>query len=40
MTPAEAVGDGADYLVIGAQITRASDPAVEFARVLEEIPVP
>ena len=36
-TPADAVRDGADYLVIGRQITRASDPAEEAARVLEEI---
>ena len=36
-TPAEAVRDGADYLVIGRQITRAADPAAEASRVLEEI---
>jgi orotidine-5'-phosphate decarboxylase len=36
-TPAEAVRDGADYLVIGRQITRAPDPAAEARRVLEEI---
>jgi orotidine-5'-phosphate decarboxylase len=36
-TPAEAVKSGADYLVIGRQITRAADPAGEAARVLEEI---
>jgi orotidine-5'-phosphate decarboxylase len=36
-TPAEAIRDGADYLVIGRQITRAADPAAEAARVLEEI---
>jgi orotidine-5'-phosphate decarboxylase len=36
-TPAEAVRNGADYLVIGRQITRAADPASEAARVLEEI---
>ncbi|MBM3811788.1 MAG: orotidine-5'-phosphate decarboxylase [Acidimicrobiia bacterium] len=36
-TPAEAIADGADYLVIGRQITRASDPAEEAARILEEI---
>ncbi|HZT32362.1 MAG TPA: orotidine-5'-phosphate decarboxylase [Bryobacteraceae bacterium] len=36
-TPAEAMRDGADYLVIGRQITRAADPAAEAARVLEEI---
>ena len=36
-TPAQAVRDGADYLVMGRQITRAADPAGELARVLEEI---
>jgi orotidine-5'-phosphate decarboxylase len=36
-TPYEAVRDGADYLVIGRQITRAADPAAEAARILEEI---
>ena len=36
-TPAEAIRDGADYLVIGRQITRAADPAAEAARVLGEI---
>ena len=36
-TPAEAIRDGANYLVIGRQITRAADPAAEAARVLEEI---
>lgn len=36
-TPAEAIRDGADYLVIGRQITRAADPAAEVARVLAEI---
>ena len=36
-TPAEALRKGADYLVMGRQITRAADPAAEFARVLEEI---
>jgi orotidine-5'-phosphate decarboxylase len=38
-TPAEAIRDGADYLVIGRQITRAQDPAAEAARVLHEIAV-
>jgi orotidine-5'-phosphate decarboxylase len=36
-TPFEAIRDGANYLVIGRQITRAVDPAAEAARVLEEI---
>jgi orotidine-5'-phosphate decarboxylase len=35
-TPAEAIRNGADYLVIGRQITRAPDPAAEAARILEE----
>jgi orotidine-5'-phosphate decarboxylase len=36
-TPAEAIRDGADYVVMGRQITRAADPAREAARVLDEI---
>ena len=36
-TPAEALRAGADYVVMGRQITRAVDPAAEVARVLEEI---
>jgi orotidine-5'-phosphate decarboxylase len=36
-TPAQAMADGADYLVIGRQIIRAADPAAEAARILEEI---
>jgi orotidine-5'-phosphate decarboxylase len=36
-TPAQAIRDGADYLVMGRQITRAADPAAELARVLGEI---
>ncbi len=36
-TPAQALRDGADYLVMGRQITRAADPAAEAARVIEEI---
>jgi orotidine-5'-phosphate decarboxylase len=36
-TPAEALSSGADYLVIGRQITRAPDPAAEARRILEEI---
>ncbi|MBI2297614.1 MAG: orotidine-5'-phosphate decarboxylase [Armatimonadetes bacterium] len=36
-TPAEAVADGADYLVIGRPITRASDPLAAAMRVAEEL---
>jgi orotidine-5'-phosphate decarboxylase len=36
-TPAEALRDGADYVVMGRQISRAADPAGEVARVLDEI---
>ena len=36
-TPAEAVRDGADYIVVGRQITRAADPAGEAARILDEV---
>jgi orotidine-5'-phosphate decarboxylase len=36
-TPADAIADGADYLVMGRQITRSADPAGEVERVLEEI---
>ena len=36
-TPAEAIRDGADYLVIGRQITRAADPAAEVDRILMEL---
>jgi orotidine-5'-phosphate decarboxylase len=36
-TPAEALHNGADYLVMGRQITRAPDPTAEVARVLKEI---
>jgi len=36
-TPAEALRDGANYLVIGRQVTRSPDPAAEVRRILEEI---
>ncbi len=36
-TPAEAIANGANYLVIGRQITRAGDPAAEAGRILAEI---
>jgi len=36
-TPAQAIADGADYLVIGRQITRATDPRAEAQRILEEL---
>lgn len=38
-TPADAMANGADYLVIGRQVTRADDPAAEARRILEEIQV-
>lgn len=36
-TPADAIRNGADYLVIGRQITRSPDPSSEAARILDEI---
>jgi orotidine-5'-phosphate decarboxylase len=36
-TPAAAIAAGANYLVMGRQITRAADPAAEMQRVLDEI---
>jgi orotidine-5'-phosphate decarboxylase len=36
-TPREAIANGADYLVIGRQVTRASDPRAEVERVLAEV---
>ncbi len=38
-TPAEALRDGADFLVIGRQVTRAPDPAAALAAIREEIAV-
>jgi orotidine-5'-phosphate decarboxylase len=37
MTPTEAMGNGANYLVIGRQVTRAADPKAEALRILEEL---
>jgi orotidine-5'-phosphate decarboxylase len=39
-TPAEALAAGADYLVIGRQVTKAADPRAEALRILEEIGAP
>ncbi len=36
-TPAQAIADGADYLVIGRQVTRAGDPRAELLKILDEI---
>ena len=36
-TPAQAIADGASYLVIGRQVTRAADPAAEVDRILMEL---
>lgn len=36
-TPAEAIAKGADYLVIGRQVTRSSDPRAEFLKICDEI---
>jgi orotidine-5'-phosphate decarboxylase len=36
-TPREAVGNGASYLVIGRQVTRAEDPRAEVQNILEEL---
>lgn len=38
-TPAEAIAHGADYLVIGRQVTRAADPKAEVNKILEELSV-
>jgi orotidine-5'-phosphate decarboxylase len=39
-TPAEALRNGANYLVIGRQVTRSDDPAAEFHRILREASPP
>jgi orotidine-5'-phosphate decarboxylase len=36
-TPVDAIASGADYLVIGRQVTRAKDPRAEALRVMEEL---
>jgi orotidine-5'-phosphate decarboxylase len=36
-TPAQALAAGADYLVIGRQVTRAADPRAELLKILGEI---
>jgi len=36
-TPAEALDSGANYLVIGRQVSRAQDPRAEVARICDEI---
>jgi orotidine-5'-phosphate decarboxylase len=36
-TPAEAISDGANYLVIGRQVTRAPDPAAALSQIQHEI---
>ncbi|MDQ6664270.1 MAG: orotidine 5'-phosphate decarboxylase, partial [Acidobacteriota bacterium] len=36
-TPAQALHDGADYLVIGRQVTRAPDPVQAVRAIREEI---
>jgi len=36
-TPAQAIRDGADYLVIGRQVTRAADPAAAMAAIRAEL---
>ena len=38
-TPADAIASGADYLVIGRQITRAENPREELHKILDEIHV-
>jgi orotidine-5'-phosphate decarboxylase len=36
-TPAAAIANGANYLVVGRQVTRAADPRAELARMLDEL---
>jgi orotidine-5'-phosphate decarboxylase len=39
-TPAEALSNGADYLVIGRQVTRAADPRAACQQILAEVQTP
>lgn len=39
-TPAEAINDGVDYLVIGRQVTRAADPVAAVASIRDELRQP
>ncbi len=36
-TPAEAIREGSDYLVVGRQVTRAADPCTAYGQILSEI---
>jgi orotidine-5'-phosphate decarboxylase len=36
-TPAQAIADGADYLVVGRPIVRSNDPALAAARIVEDM---
>jgi orotidine-5'-phosphate decarboxylase len=36
-TPSEAIANGADYLVVGRQVTRAGDPRAEVLKILAEL---
>ena len=36
-TPAEAIAAGADYVVVGRQVTRSADPRAEMLKILDEI---
>jgi orotidine-5'-phosphate decarboxylase len=37
-TPGQAIADGANYLVVGRQVTRSADPKSEVRRILDELP--
>ena len=39
VTPADAIADGSDYLVIGRSITRAEDPVASLQHILDELGV-